>query len=105
FRSGQAAPISLMLSQELTIEPGQVLPLPAADGSAAGTIATVPETYAAGTLVPSGTTFSTSVAVGAPLTLSPSLFASGFSAYDISSDLSVVVMPGTVLHVTAPVYR
>lgn len=71
----------------------------------AGQVLTAPVTLPAGFNAPAGTVFAQAVAIQPALSLSPALFQSGFSHYDISSTSGVEVAAGTTVAPTVPVYR
>ncbi|MBO4224090.1 filamentous haemagglutinin family protein [Bradyrhizobium neotropicale] len=58
-----------------------------------------------GTVIRSGSTLQTSVAVRPLEYLQQNLLQSGFSRYDVAAGQGLVVAPGTQLDVTVPVYR
>ncbi|TWT12543.1 filamentous haemagglutinin family protein [Reyranella sp. CPCC 100927] len=71
----------------------------------AGSPAPVNASFAAGTVIRSGSVLATSVAVRPLEYQRPDLLQSGFSQYDITGTAGVVVAPGTRLDVAMPVYR
>ncbi|MFH0302317.1 filamentous hemagglutinin N-terminal domain-containing protein, partial [Bradyrhizobium sp. 31Argb] len=72
---------------------------------AAGSTAAKELSVPTGTRIPAGTVLAQTVAIKPPLNLDPGIFKSGFSNYDISSQVGVVVSKNTQVDVTMPVYR
>ncbi|MCA6119336.1 filamentous hemagglutinin family protein [Bradyrhizobium sp. WSM 1738] len=71
----------------------------------AGSRAPVDVTFAAGTVIRSGSVLRTGVAVRPLEYLSENLLQGGFSQYQIAGGSGLIVAPRTRLHVTTPVYR
>ncbi|WP_298379794.1 filamentous haemagglutinin family protein, partial [uncultured Bradyrhizobium sp.] len=71
----------------------------------AGSVQSTATTYAAGAVIPAGTTLNVTVAVQQPTVLSPRFFASGFANYDINGGTGTLVTNGTAVAPTMPVYR
>ncbi len=119
YQAGQTVPAGTTITQFYgTVPVGTVLPSAVftqglgTSGNtvvtasyAAGDVARAPLTLPQGTLVPAGATFATAVAVQPVLTLSPDLFASGFSHYAISGGSGLAVGSGVDLSPVVPVYR
>ncbi len=118
FNSGQTLPAGSAIYQiSGTLPIGTVLPSAVfSSGFPAGTmtfvanyqagdVARAPFTIPAGSIIPFGAVFDSSVQVQPVLTLQPSLFQSGFTHYDISSNTGLLVSQGTAVSPAVPVYR
>ncbi|MCK9916037.1 filamentous hemagglutinin family protein [Microbacteriaceae bacterium K1510] len=92
------------------VVPGNVFPAgipitPSIATIAAGKLAPVDVTFAAGTQIGAGAVLSQSVAVKPLLQLSSSRFQRGFSQYDINGHQGIVVASGATVDVAMPVYQ
>src|SRR5262249_48889976 len=90
-QAGCAAPVDIVIAAGTRLPAGVSVPAAL--------------TLPAGTTIPRGATLSSDPPVQPFVPLSPDLFASGFSAYDISGYSGVTVADGTQLNVEMPVMR
>ncbi|MEW6436168.1 MAG: filamentous hemagglutinin family protein [Pseudomonadota bacterium] len=115
YYGGSLLPAGSVISTMTSIPAGTILPsavfaqgIPASQAAisasySAGEVLTAPVTLPTGTVIPVGASFEQAVAIEPVSSLSPGLFQSGFSNYNVSSNTGILVAADIAPAV--PVYR